>query len=77
MDVMCGAFTESAEPCFAGGGGSKKVELEVTRGGKTNEGEATEIKEQPVDYLNARVAPRAARPTTNAAGPATNSANAR
>ena len=48
--------------------------LEVTRGGKTMK-EATEIKEQPVDYLNARGA--AAPPTTNAAGPATNSANAR
>jgi serine protease Do len=36
---------------------NKKVELEINRGGKTVK-VATEIKEQPVDYLNARVAPR-------------------
>ncbi|MGI9088492.1 MAG: Do family serine endopeptidase [Chthoniobacterales bacterium] len=35
---------------------NKKVELEVTRGGKTTK-VATEIKEQPVDYLSARAAP--------------------
>lgn len=39
---------------------NKKVELEVVRNGKTMK-VATEIKEQPIDYLSARAAPRQPR----------------